>query len=280
MDANLVTVLRLATERLAPVSPSPRLDAEVLLAHVLNAPRSHLYAHPELKLPAPQLRRFAALVTARRRGQPVAHLTQTREFWSLPLRVNAATLIPRPETELLVEEALRRIPSEARWHLADLGTGSGAIALALAGERPGCRVTATDISSQALAVAQDNAARLGLRNVEFARGEWFAPLAGRRFALITCNPPYVPDDDPCLAQGDLRFEPRLALSGGPDGLAAIRKIVLRAPFHLEPGGWLLLEHGHDQGAHVRKLLAAAGFGNLASHRDLAGQERLTLGSAG
>ena len=277
MGVSIATLLHMAGTRLAKTSATPRLDAEILLAHVLQAPRSQLYAHPETRVDSEQVQRFALLVMARHKGQPVAYLTGRREFWSLTIKVNANTLIPRPETELLIEQSLRYVPAGARWYLLDLGTGSGAIALALASERPHCRITATDLSESALAVARDNARDLGLNNLEFLQGDWFGPIPGRRYSLIVANPPYVANDDPHLNAGDLRYEPRGALTGGPDGLAAIRKIALRAPAHLDPGGVLLLEHGADQAARVRLLLAAAGFSGIETLRDLAGHERVSLG---
>ncbi|MGH8403603.1 MAG: peptide chain release factor N(5)-glutamine methyltransferase [Gammaproteobacteria bacterium] len=277
MDASVATLLHTASTRLAKTSATPHLDAECLLAHVLQTLRSHLLAHPEQRVERNTLRRFARLVGARSRGRPVAYLTGEREFWSLSLKVNPATLIPRPETELLVEQSLCLVPVAARWHLLDLGTGSGAIALALAKERPHCRITATDISRSALAVARENAAALDIANVEFLQGEWFAPLPGRRYHLIVSNPPYVPDADPHLAAGDLRFEPQRALNGGADGLAMIRKIVQQAPAHLDPGGVLLLEHGYDQAARVREFLWAAGFNGIRTYPDLAGAERVSVG---
>jgi len=277
MGATIATLLRMASKELGKTSPSARLDAEVLLAHVLETPRNYLHARPEQRVDDSKMRLFALLVVARRKGRPVAHLVGKRDFWSLSLKVTAATLIPRPETELLVEEALRIVPAGARWYIADLGTGSGAIALSLAHERPHCKLVATDISRLALDVARENAERLNITNVEFLEGEWFTPIASRRFAVIVSNPPYIPNDDPHLRSGDLRFEPRRALTGGPDGLAAIRKIVLRAPTHLETGGTLLLEHGYDQGDRVQALLAAAGFTDVYSLSDLAGHSRITGG---
>ena len=273
MGATIATLLRIASSELSKTSPSPRLDAEILLAHVLETPRSHLHARPEQRVEDKKMRWFALLVVARCKGRPIAHLTGKRDFWSLSFKVTAATLIPRPETELLVEETLRVVPAGARWYIADLGTGSGAIALSLAHERPHCKLVATDISRLALEVARENAARLKITNVEFLEGEWFTPIASRRFAVIVSNPPYVANDDPHLRSGDLRFEPRRALTGGPDGLAAIRKIVLRAPTHLESGGVLLLEHGYDQAERVRGLLASAGFSYIHSVSDLTGNSR-------
>jgi len=277
MGATIATLLRMASKELGKSTPSPRLDAEILLAHVLETPRSHLHAWPEQRVEDSKMRLFALLVVARCKGRPIAHLTGKRDFWSLSLKVTAGTLIPRPESELLVEETLSIVPVGARWYIADLGTGSGAIALSLAHERPYCKIVATDISRLALDVARANASNLKITNVEFLKGEWFTPIASRRFAVIVSNPPYIPNDDPHLRAGDLRFEPRLALTGGPDGLAAIRKIVLRAPTHLESGGVLLLEHGYDQAERVRGLLAAAGFINIHSVTDLAGNSRVTMG---
>ncbi|MGH8307235.1 MAG: peptide chain release factor N(5)-glutamine methyltransferase [Gammaproteobacteria bacterium] len=280
MGVTIATSLNRACQELAKTSPTPKLDAEILLAHVLEIPRSHLYARPEKRTEGNKLRLFALMVVARRKGRPVAYLTGQHDFWSLSLKVTPATLIPRPETELLVEEVLRIVPVGARRYLLDLGTGSGAIALALAKERPNCTIIATDISRAALTVAYENARALEINNVKFLQGEWFAPISSRRFGVIVSNPPYVPNDDPHLMAGDLRFEPRHALTGGPDGLAAIRKIVLRAPTHLDPGGVLLLEHAYNQGESVRALFAAAGFSDVHTARDLAGTERVTRGLFG
>jgi release factor glutamine methyltransferase len=271
----LADALRAAVARLTN-SDSPQLDAELLLAHALGRGRGHLRAHPEAVLGASQAHRYAELVEARRRGEPIAYLTGEREFWSLPLKVTPATLIPRPETELLVEQALALIPADADWQVLDLGTGSGAIALAIAKERPRCRITAVDISSQALSVARDNAHRLHTSNVEFLLGDWFSTIAARRFQMIVSNPPYVSAADPHLQEGDLRFEPTQALSSGEDGLQDIRRIVSEAPRHLLEGGYLLLEHGHGQGAAVRGLLQTAGLAGAHSVLDLAGHERVSL----
>ena len=220
--------------------------------------------------------RFADLVARRLAGEPVAYLRGRQGFWTLDLAVSPDTLIPRPETELLVELALARLPTDAGLRLADLGTGSGAIALALASERPDAELDAVDASDAALAVARRNAAGAGLGNVAFHRGHWFEPLTGRRYHLVASNPPYVADGDPHLDRGDLRHEPPMALSSGPDGLDAIRLIVAAAPAHLHAGGWLLLEHGHDQGGAVRALLHAAGLEAVATHRDLEHRDRVSL----
>lgn len=253
------------------------VDAELLLAHTLDKNRSWLFAHAEDPVGHAAHARFLSLVQRRLAGEPVAYLTGTRGFWTLDLEVTPATLVPRPETELLVELALARLPADAGARLADLGTGSGAIALSLAKERPHARVVATDASPAALEVARANAARNHIGNCEFRRGDWLAPLAGEMFELIASNPPYIADGDPHLLQGDLRFEPAMALSCGPDGLNAIRAIVARAPTHLQAGGWLLLEHGWAQGEAVRGLLLDAGFIDVESVRDLEERERVSLG---
>jgi release factor glutamine methyltransferase len=267
--------LKSAAAELAVTSPTARVDAEALLLHVLGVTRSDLIIRANEMLRAGDEQRLQELLTRRRRGEPVAYLTGTREFWSLALEVTPATLIPRPETELLVEQALARLPAEAEWTIADLGTGSGAIALALAHERPRCRVFATDISEAALTVARKNAQRLGLTQVEWRSGSWLAPLADETFDLIVSNPPYVADDDPHLSQGDVRFEPRLALAAGTDGLDALREIMRAARGALEPGGWLLLEHGFNQAPAVRIALMKSGYRDIVCHRDLSGNDRVT-----
>ncbi|MBP6796530.1 MAG: peptide chain release factor N(5)-glutamine methyltransferase [Luteimonas sp.] len=268
------TVRALLEEARAKIDSS---DAELLLAHALGRPRSWLYAHADTVAPAAEAARFEGLVQRRARGEPVAYLCGHRGFWTLDLMVTPDTLIPRPETERLVELALERLPRTGSARVADLGTGSGAIALALARERPCARVAATDASAAALAVAGANARAAGLANVCFHAGDWFAALPGQRFDLVASNPPYIADGDPHLHEGDLRFEPSAALSSGQDGLDAIRTIVADAPAHLLPGGWLLLEHGWTQGAAVRALLESAGFIEIDTHRDLEARERVTAG---
>ena len=253
------------------------LESELLLAQALDKSRTFLATWPETILTAPQERLFKQLVTRRQHGEPIAYILERREFWDITLRVTPATLIPRPETELLVETALQQIPNTADWNILDLGTGSGAIALAIAKHRPSCQVTATDASEEALTVAQENAARLGLTNVIFHCGNWFAGLAGQRFEVIASNPPYVAADDPHLKQGDLRFEPSTALSAGPDGLEDIRRIIENSPRYLTSGGWLMLEHGYDQGDRIRRLLTSRGFTHVSGQEDLAGIQRLSYG---
>ena len=251
-----------------------RREAALLLAHALGRPSLWLYAHDRDPVPALARRRYQRLVERRARGEPAAYLLGRREFWSLDLEVTPAVLVPRPETERLVEIALESIPASCALRLADLGTGCGAIALALARERPECHVIATDLSVAALALAASNASRLGLRNIEFRRGDWCAPLGDERPAAIVANPPYVPSDDSHLQGDGLRFEPREALIAGENGLDAIREIVSCAPRYLPPAGRLLLEHGAGQGEAVRALLAERRFRNVLQYRDYAGRERV------
>jgi release factor glutamine methyltransferase len=255
---------------------TPGLDAELLLAHAIDTGRVRLRSHPEELAAADAAVRFRALIERRAAGEPVAYILGRKGFWTLELGVSSAVLIPRPETELLVERALALAP-EAQARVADLGTGSGAIALALASARPGWQVIATDLSAEALAVARANAAALGLERVEMVQGDWLACLPQRRFRLLLSNPPYVAESDPALARPELTREPRLALVADEEGLGALRRIIAAAPEHLEPGGWLLLEHGAGQAAAVAGALVARGFAQVRSHRDLAGRERMTEG---
>jgi release factor glutamine methyltransferase len=267
--------LTIARQKLAD-SPSARFDAEILMAHALDSTRSFLYANPELELPRNRAETFKKLIKQRALGQPVAYLTGSSEFWSLPLKVTPDVLIPRPDTELLVEAGLKNIPSEADWRIADLGTGSGAIALAIASERKKCELHATDISMAAINVARENARQLGISNIQFHIGSWCEPLRGK-FHLIVSNPPYIDADDPHLDQGDLRFEPGTALTPGPDGLHAIRQVSELACPKLLDGGWLMLEHGWQQGPATRKIMEGAGFTNIETLQDLQGHERVTVG---
>jgi release factor glutamine methyltransferase len=258
------------------------LDARVLLAAVLRVSQLHLVAHSEQVLTRADEERFCALVERRAAGEPVAYLTGEREFFSRSFHVTPAVLIPRPETELLVELALERLPHNSRARVLDLGTGSGCIAVSLALSRGGVRVTATDASAAALGVACGNAQRLGAGNIQFAQGHWFDAFdaaGGERFDLIVSNPPYVATGDAHLQQGDVRFEPASALTSGVDGLDAIRLIAASARRHLSHGGWLMLEHGYDQALRCRELFARAGFSDVQSARDLAGIERVTLGQS-
>jgi len=270
----LANAIRDAASRLP--GDAARLEAELLLAHAMQRPRSWFYAHASDVLDAADAEAFEALVKRRLHGEPVAQITGQRGFWSLELTVTADTLIPRPETELLVELALDRMPRSEPMRVLDLGTGTGAIALAIASERPLADVTATDASADALAVAAGNARDAGLP-VRLLPGDWFAAVPREQFDLVLSNPPYIADDDPHLQQGDLRFEPRAALASGADGLDAIRAICAGTPAHLAPGGWLLVEHGFEQGAAVRALFRAAGLEQVATERDLEHRDRVTLG---
>ncbi|HEU0187158.1 MAG TPA: peptide chain release factor N(5)-glutamine methyltransferase [Gallionellaceae bacterium] len=292
-----------------------RIEAQCLLQHVLKVSRAWLLAHGERCLNADEQAQYQALLKRRLQGEPIAYILGEREFFGLNLRVTPATLIPRPDTELLVELALERIPKalsrpvghplparstpegapqlhcdpsavphageglgeREACHVLDLGTGSGAIALAIAHARPAVSVTAVDASPAALQVAQGNARALALNNVAFVQGHWFGALGGRQFEVIVSNPPYIAAADPHLAQGDVRFEPQSALVSGMDGLDDLRSIVAQASAHLRPGGWLLLEHGYEQAAAVRALLRTAGLAEVFSARDLAGIERVSGG---
>ena len=268
-------LLARARQRLAG-SDSAGLDAEVLLCHVLERPRAWLFAHGDEPVDEPELGRFEALLERRAAGEPVAYLVGFREFWSLPFEVTPDVLIPRPETELLVEAALERLPTDKATRVADLGSGSGAIAIVIAHERPLCEVQAVELDGAALAVARRNGERLAAGRVTFLQGSWLEPLTGR-FDVIVSNPPYVAADDPHLSEGDCRHEPAMALTPGGDGLAAIRAITEAAVDYLETGGWLLLEHGCDQGAAVRGVLEENGYREIETLQDLAGLDRVTFG---
>ncbi|WP_318639524.1 peptide chain release factor N(5)-glutamine methyltransferase [Stenotrophomonas sp. STM01] len=272
---NVAELLREAAGRLS--GADARHEAEQLLLHVLGVERAWLFAHATDAVDPDARQRFELLVTRRAEGHPLAYLVGRRGFWTLDLQVNTATLIPRPETELLVEQALARLPDDDMVRVADMGTGSGAVALSIASERPLATVMATDVLGPALAVAVKNAQAHGLENVWFRRGHWFVALGADRFDMIVSNPPYIAAGDPHLTQGDLRFEPPPALASGADGLDAIREIVAGAPEHLVPGGWLLLEHGWDQGEAIRALLEQAGFVDAQTVQDLEQRDRVTLG---
>jgi len=276
MTPNLTTrdLLTTATRTLAATSDTPELDAEVLLAHALGSHRSRVKSHADEDRSEAERVHYARLIERRAGGEPVAYILGYKEFWSLRFIVSDAVLVPRPETELLVERALALYPG-ATVRVLDLGTGAGAVALALAHERPHWQIAATDKSAPALAVAMQNAAALKLPQVEFLCGPWFDPVAGRRFELIVSNPPYVAANDPALLKADLGHEPRGALTPGEDATADLRSIIRGAPAHLARGGWLLLEHDTTQAAIVARELVVRGFRHVRSQRDLAGHERMT-----
>lgn len=269
----VAALLTRACQDLAAVCETPRLDAELLLAQALQRPRSHLHAWPDKDVDDRQRMVFEQLLARRAQGEPLAYISGRREFWSLDLAVDRHTLIPRPETECLVEQALRRLPVDQARRVADLGTGSGAIALALAVERPQARVVATDRSAAALACARANARRLAPGRIEFIQTDWCAALATAAFDLLVANPPYVAQDDPHLA--DLHYEPATALVAGPEGLDALRHLARHAGRCLRPGGQLLLEHGDQQGTAVRQLLHAAGWIDVFTAPDPAGRDRVS-----
>ncbi len=263
-----------AMDRLLKVSDSARLDAEILLCQAIDMPRSYLFAHPEDELDDLTRERFESLMQRRIAGEPMSYITGTREFWSHELLVSPATLVPRPETELLVELALRKIPRKAEWQVLDLGTGSGAIAISIASERLLCAVTATDVSADALAVARENVRQADLSNIECIEGDWTQPVADRKFNIIVSNPPYVREGDEALR--NLRHEPLSALASGTDGLNDIRILATDCVPILADDGWLMIEHGADQETEVAAILRAACWANIACHNDLAGKPRVTV----
>ncbi|MCO8168229.1 peptide chain release factor N(5)-glutamine methyltransferase [Pseudomonas sp. 21LCFQ02] len=260
-----------------PDSPTARLDAELLLAAALGKPRSFLHTWPERIVSSEAAQAFSGYLERRRSGEPVAYILGQQGFWKLDLEVAPHTLIPRPETEMLVEAALEQVPPFASASVLDLGTGSGAIALALANEKRNWRVTAVDRVPEAVALAERNRQRLHLDNAKVLQSHWFEALGDERFDLIISNPPYIADTDPHLSQGDVRFEPSSALTSGGDGLDDIRVIIAQAVEHLNPAGWLMLEHGYDQGAAVRELLVEHGYQRVQTRRDLGDHERISFG---
>lgn len=269
-----MNITKLLATNVLPNVVISRLEMELLLAHALNKPRSFLYSHPEYELTAEQERFFNGLLKCRISGEPMAYILGKKEFWSLELAVNHNVLIPRPETELLVEIALIRLDHEVAV-VADLGTGSGAIALALANTKPKWIVVATDISEEALKLANYNAAQLQLKNIEFYCGDWCGALPNKKFDLIISNPPYIAQNDPHLHQGDVRFEPKIALEAG-DGLSEFKKIIKQAATNLKIGGLLMLEHGYDQSEKVQNLLRQNEYQNIISYKDLAGINRIVV----
>ena len=273
-NPSIAELLQLAS-MLEGISDTPRLDLEVLLCHVLDKPRSYLFTWPEKVLEQKTVMQFNELLQRRAEGEPIAHLTGEKEFWSLSLAVNATTLIPRPDTELLVETALNLLDKPTA-HVLDLGTGTGAIALALANERPNWKIIAVDSVPEAVVLAEKNRQRLGLGNVRLLQSHWFKEISRQKFDLIVTNPPYIDAGDPHLKAGDVRFEPDSALVSGNNGLADIELIISGAKDYLIDGGWLLIEHGYLQAEAVSALLNEQGYGQISTQHDMAGHPRLTL----
>lgn len=272
-----VTELLQKAEQDINCSSSARLDAEILLCDVMRFNRSKIYSHPDQPVADEKLTLFKSLIEQRRQGHPIAHLTGKKEFWSLELAINEDTLIPRPETELLVETALKLVPDDTECNILDLGTGSGAIAIAIASERPHCNIIATDINANALAMAKKNAAFHGLTNIQFLVSDWYKNIPAQTFDLIVSNPPYIKQDDEHLSQGDVRFEPKLALIAGTDGMQAINIILELAKTFLASDARLLVEHGYDQKELVRHGFLVNGFNQVTTIQDLSGQDRITYG---
>ncbi len=273
-----VTELLLQAEQSINCSDSARLDAEILFCDVMQFNRSRIYSHPEQIVPDDKSVLFQSLIAQRQQGRPIAHLTGKKEFWSLQLAINEDTLIPRPETELLVETALQLVPDDTTFNILDLGTGSGAIAIAIASERPNCKIVATDINTNALIIAKKNAETHQLKNIQFYLSNWYQNIPSQEFDLIVSNPPYIKEDDEHLSQGDIRFEPELALVAGTDGMQAINIILENAKQYLASDAYLLIEHGYDQRSLVEEAFLKHDFKQLKSFQDLSGQDRITMGN--
>lgn len=274
---DIKSALRYASTRLAESSPTPQLDAEILLLHIIQKNRSYLYAHSEQVLENTQHKQFDTLISKRLKGLPIAYLTNEREFWSLPLYVTPDTLIPRPETELLVELALSHVGTHSSCSVLELGTGTGAISIALATEKPPWHITATDLSQPALLIAQKNASRHKTQNITFVHSHWFENIPAQAFDLIISNPPYLAEQDPHQYEGDLRFEPKQALVSGKDGFEDLMHIIHISRNYLKPSGLLLLEHGYNQGQAVTSALSQASYKNIQCWQDAAGLDRVSGG---
>ncbi len=273
-----VTELLQKAEQSINCSDSARLDAEILFCDVMQFNRSRIYSHPEQIVPDDKSVLFQSLIAQRQQGRPIAHLTGKKEFWSLQLAINEDTLIPRPETELLVETALQLVPDDTTFNILDLGTGSGAIAIAIASERPNCKIVATDINTNALTIAKKNAEIHQLKNIQFYLSNWYQNIPSQEFDLIVSNPPYIKEDDEHLSQGDIRFEPELALVAGTDGMQAINIILENAKQYLASDAYLLIEHGYDQRSLVEEAFLKHDFKQLKTFQDLSGQDRITMGN--
>ena len=275
--ATVQALLMSGTESLTLVSDTPRLDSEVLLASALDTSRASLYAWPEREVPAPAAQTFEARLARRAQGTPISYITGAKEFWSIELEVDETTLIPRPDTECLVDAALEALPRGVRASVLDVGTGTGAIALALAAERPAAHITGTDVVPECVELATRNAVRLGITNVKMLAGDLYEPVRGQTFDVIVSNPPYVDPCDPHLESGDVRFEPRRALVADEGGLGTLRRLIESAPRHLRAGGTLLMEHGFDQSAPVQAMMRDSGFSDIRTFRDLGDNDRVTQG---
>ena len=274
-----VTELLLKAEQTIKDSESARLDAEILLCNVMQFNQSKIYSHPEEVIPDDKLALFQSLIAQRQQGYPIAHLTKKKEFWSLELTINKDTLIPRPETELLVEKALEMIPEDTSYNILDLGTGSGAIAIAIASERPKTKIVATDINKNALSMAKKNADAHQLKNIQFHLSDWYQNIPPQIFNLIVSNPPYIKKNDEHLSQGDVRFEPQCALVSGIDGMHAINTILKNVKPYLAGAACLLIEHGYDQKESVQQAFLKQDFKQIKTFQDLSGQDRMTSGHA-
>ena len=274
-----ISELILTAEQSINGSESARLDAEILFCDVMQFDRSRIYSHPEQVVPDDKSALFQSLIEQRLLGRPIAHITGKKEFWSLELAISEDTLIPRPETELLVETALQMIPDNEAFNILDLGTGSGAIAIAIASERPNCKIVATDINKNALTMAKKNAETYQLQNIQFCRSNWYLDIPLQTFDLIVSNPPYIKQNDEHLSQGDVRFEPELALVAGADGMQAINMILENANRYLASNASLLIEHGYDQKQLVQEAFLKHDFRQLKTFQDLSGQDRITRGQA-
>lgn len=274
---NIQQALQQASQRLSESSPTALLDAQVLLTHVLQCNRAHLAAWPEKALSEEQANNFLLLIEQRQQGIPVAHLTGSREFWSLDFAVDNSTLIPRPETETLVEFILQKFGDRDNLKMLDMGTGSGAIAIAIASEKPGWQIAASDVSAQALALATDNSSKHMTGNITFIRSDWFDGIEQHDFDIIASNPPYIASDDPHLLEGDVRFEPASALNSGKTGMDDIEHLCAHAKKYLQNNGWLILEHGYNQKQQVTECFANNGYKEITQQQDLSGHTRMTAG---
>ncbi|MDF1683171.1 MAG: peptide chain release factor N(5)-glutamine methyltransferase [Legionellaceae bacterium] len=274
---DIKSALRNASTRLAESSPTPQLDAEILLLYIIKKNRAFLYAHSEQVLEPQSHQNFEALILKRLEGIPIAYLTNEREFWSLPLYVTSDTLIPRPETELLVELALSYLGKRSSCSVLELGTGTGAISLALATEKPHWNIIAADLSQPALHVAQENAKRHHVKNITWVESDWFQSISEQSFDLIISNPPYLAEQDPHQHEGDLRFEPKQALVSGEDGLDDLKHIIQQSRHYLTPNGLLLLEHGYNQGQAITDAFSCENYHNIQCLQDTAGLDRVSAG---